>query len=223
MKKFKIGFIIICLFLTGCSTEYNLEFSNDAIKEHIVANILDTDIPVQSENPLAAHDDPITPFIENDQYPFAHNNDITYDKKVEKKTNSTIVTLDYQYSHDEFRKSRAFNSCFEEKSLEENKKGYNLNFAGRFYCLYGDSVTINIKTNNEVISHNADKVSGNVYTWVINKDNAQAADIRMNISKTSMFVKPVIYIVLGVVFLALSIGAYIVYNKIKNRDSVNEI
>lgn len=223
MKKIRIAFISICLLLTGCSTEYNLEFSNNEIKEHIVANIVDTDIPKQSSNNLAAHDDPITPFINNDQYPFAHNDSIKYDKKVDKKANSTIVSLDYKYSHEEFKKSRAFNSCFEEKEFKETKKGYNLNFAGHFYCLYGDSVIINIKTNNEVISHNADKVSGNVYTWIIDKDNAQDANISINISKTSMFVKPIIYIVIGVVLLVLSIGAYIAYNKIKNRDSINEI
>ena len=98
-----------------------------------------------------------------------------------------------------------------------------MNFSGSFYCLHGDSVTINIKTNNEVISHNADKVSGNTYTWVINKDNAQDTNISINISKKSMYIKPIIYIILGVVFLVLSIGAYIAYNKIKNRDSINDI
>lgn len=223
MNKLKIAFIIICLCLTGCSTEYNLEFSNDEIKEHIVTNILDTDIPKQPTDNIATHDDPITPFIDNDQYPFVQDNSITYDKKVEKKNNATIVTLDYKYSHEDFKKSRAFNSCFEEKEFKETKKGYNLNFAGHFYCLYGDSVTINIKTNNEVISHNADKVSGNTYTWIINKEKAQDANISINISKTSMFVKPIIYIIVGVIFLVLSIGAYIAYNKIKNRDSINEI
>lgn len=223
MKKVKIILIIACFILTGCSAEYNLEFSNDKIKEHIVANILDTDIPKQIANPISELDDQITPFIENEQYPFSNNDDIKYNKKVEKKSNATTVTLDYEYSHEEFKNSKAYSTCFAEKSFEETKKGYNLKFSGHFYCLYGDSVTINIKTNNEVISHNADKVSGNTYTWVINKDNAQDANISINISKKSMYIKPIIYIVLGVVFLVLTIGAYIAYNKIKNRDSINEI
>lgn len=223
MKKFKIAFIIICLCLTGCSTEYNLEFSNDKIKEHIVANILDADIPKQIANPISELDDQITPFINNEQYPFSDNTDDKYTKNVIKKSNYTEVALDYSYSHEEFKNSKAYKTCFEEKSFEENKKGYSLTFSGSFYCLHGDSVTINIKTNNEVISHNADKVSGNIYTWVINKDNAQDANISINISKKSMYIKPIIYIILGVVFLVLSIGAYIAYNKIKNRDSINEI
>lgn len=223
MRKVKIILIIACFILTGCSTEYNLEFSNDKIKEHIVANILDTDIPKQIDNPISELDDQITPFIKNEQYPFPNNTDDKYTKKITNKSNYTEVTLDYSYSHEEFKNSKAYGTCFEEKSFEENKKGYSLNFSGSFYCLYGDSVTINIKTNNEVISHNADKVSGNTYTWVINKDNAQDTNISINISKTSMYVKPIIYIIIGVVFLVLSIGAYIAYNKIKNRDSINEI
>lgn len=223
MKKIKIILIIACFILTGCSSEYNLEFSNDKIKEHIVATMSDSDVTTEQIDQVASFEDPSIPFINDDQYPFPNNYDIKYNKKVDKKANSTTVILDYEYSHEEFKNSRAYNSCFADKSFEETKKGYNLKFSGHFYCLYGDSVTINIKTNNEVISHNADKVSGNTYTWVINKDNAQDTNISINISKKSMYIKPIIYIVLGVVFLVLTIGAYIAYNKIKNRDSINEI
>ena len=34
-----------------------------------------------------------------------------------------------------------------------------------------DKITINIKTNKTVISNDADKVNGNIYTWVISKKN----------------------------------------------------
>lgn len=223
MKRRLLILIVFIITLTGCSSEYNLEFSNNKIKENVVVTILDSDIPKQVENPVAEIDDRVTPFIEGDQYPFFDNEEIVYDKKVDKVGDVTTVTLDYEYSHDEFKESNVYQSCFENALFDINRNNYLLSFSGSFYCLYGDEITINIKTNNKVNDHNADKVSGNVYTWIINQDNVQETSIQMNISDQSKTVQTVLYVVIGIVFVLLVICGYIAYKKIKNRDAVNEI
>lgn len=222
-------FILLCMFilLTGCSSEYNLTFGNNKIKENIKATILDSDIPVLTPEEAAAGislDDPITPFIENDQYPYLNNFDIIYDKKVDKTDNLTTINFDYIYdSIEDYKKSAIYNSCFENSTISENRNGYSISFNGKFYCLYGNELTINVKSNNEVISSNADKVSGNTYTWKINKNNSSDVDIHMEISKRANAVNYTITIILAIIGVILVVVGLFVYSKIKNRENVNEI
>jgi len=50
---------------------------------------------------------------------------------------------------------------------------------------YMDNVVVNIKTDLKVSKNNADKVEGNTYTWIINKDNYSNKPINIEISKLS--------------------------------------
>ena len=222
MKRKYIIFILI-IILTGCSSEYNIEFSNKKIKENIKVDILNSDILPKYDVKIYGSTDKATSFIKNDQYPFFGNEDIVYNKKVDKSGNVTHVELNYEYTHDEYLNSTAYKGCFENSELVTNKKNYNLNFYGSFYCLYGDELVINIKSNNEVISNNADKVNGNVYTWIINKDNVDNVNIQMKISKHTIYFKMIIYAIIGVLFIGLIISGYIVYKRYRERDSVNDI
>lgn len=225
MKKLLCIFIMLVL-LTGCSTKYNLEISNDSIKETIVSKILDAEIPIQTQEEINANielDDPITPFINEEQYPFSNTQEKKYIKDVKKENGATTVTLKYDYSFDEYKNSRAYKECFENKKFDYDKKGYFLQMSGRFYCLYGDEIEVNIKTNNKVNSHNANKVSGNTYTWIINKDNIDKTDIKINISKESAYQMPTIMILLGIIAVIIIIGGYTAFQKINNREEINKI
>lgn len=216
MKKI---FILIFIFLlTGCSSEYTLEFSNNKIKEHAVVTIADSEIP--DGNTMS---DFINPFINDDQYPFFGKYDKVYKKKVEKKNGNTIVKLDYSFTHDEFKDSYVYKGCFQNSKFEENKNDYLLHFHGGFYCLKGNEIVINIKTNNIVKEHNANKVSGNTYTWIINKDNVLDTNIKMVISKENKIFRYIKYGIVIIFFAGLIIGGYIIYNKIRVRDKVNDI
>lgn len=223
MKK-NIFILILSLFLiTGCTSEYNLEFSNGKIKENIVVNISNSDIPPKTTDIVAEVDDRITPFIENDQYPFMNNTNKKYSKKVENTEAGTRVTMNYTYSHNEYKNSVAYNMCFEDSTFNENRNDYDLNFTGKFFCQYSEEVIINIKTNNEVISNNADKVEGNTYTWVINDTNRDNVNINIKISKKSKITNNVIYVILGVILIILIVLAINAYIKIQERYNVNEI
>ena len=148
MKKLIPLLVIFVFILTGCSSEYNLIVSNKKIKENIKVEILDTDIPKEVPGIEVELNDRVTPFIENDQYPLLNNTKIKYDKTVKKDGNLTSVYLKHTYTHSEFRNSTTFNTCFEKSELTKTRKGFDLKLSGSFYCLYGDSITINIITNN---------------------------------------------------------------------------
>ena len=184
---------------------------------------MDTDIPKAVPGIDVELDDRVTPFIENDQYPLVNNTKVKYKKKVKKSGNNTIVNLKYNYSHEEFRKSSTFKNCFRHAEFKEKRNGYSLDFSGDFYCLYGDEVVINIKTDNKVLSNNADKVSGNTYTWVINRKNLGHVKINMELSKKTNISGYIIYVIVGIIGIVLCVFGFIVFRKIKNKDSINEI
>ena len=223
MKKNILMLIISIIFLTGCTSEYTIEFSNKKIKENITVDILDSDIPTKSTNQVAEVDDSITPFIENDQYPLMNDKNKKYSKKVTNTNSGKRVNLKYTYSHDEYRNSKAYNMCFENKEFTELRKGYSLSFSGKFYCRYTDEVVIKIKTNNVVISHNADKVEGNTYIWTINSKNVDNVDINMEISNKVEYSKYIIYAILGVILIILLVFGIKTYEIIKTRDNVNDL
>ena len=223
MKKVISMLVIFVFILTGCSTEYNLEISNKKVKENIKVEILDADIPKEVPGIDVELNDRITPFINNDQYPIFNNTKVKYKKKVTKVGDLTTVTLKHTYTHDEFRNSNTFKTCFENASFKKTRKGYDLDLNGSFYCLYGDSIKIKIKTNNEVLSHNASEVSGNVYTWVINDDNVKNVDIKLSLSKKTKVVTSLLYVIASSIFLLGSIFAYRFYKKYKEKDSVNDL
>ena len=223
MKKVIMVLAIFVFILTGCSSEYNLEINNSKIKENIKVEILDADIPKEVPGIDVELNDRITPFINNDQYPIFNNTKIKYKKKVTKVGDLTKVTLNHTYTHDEFRNSNTFKTCFENAEFKKTRKGYDLNFSGSFYCLYGDSIKINVKTNNKVINHNADKVSGNVYTWVINDNNVKNVDINLSLSKQSALITPLLYVIASAIFLVISVFAYRFYKIYKAKDSVNDL
>lgn len=223
MKKNIFLIIISLLLLTGCTSEYTLEFSNNGIKENVKIEIDNSDIPNKSSNMVSEVDDRITPFIEEEQYPFINDYNKKYNKKVTEIDSGKRIELSYKYSHTEFKNSQTYNTCFEDKSFVEERNGYILNLNGRFFCRYSDEVTINIKTNNEVISNNADKVDGNTYTWIINGSNVDKTDIQIEISKKTKTSKYIIYAILGVILIAIIVLGLNFYTKFQNRDNVNEI
>ena len=178
MKKKLLILVALIFLITGCTTEYNIVIDDSSIKEEIVSTITDEDIPVQTEEEKQAEielDDEITPFIKEDQFPFEDER-VKYDKKVYQKDGKTIVKLTYNYSYDEFTQSKTY-SCFDKHKLSNNNGALDIEFNGGFYCLMGDSVTINLFTDKIVTETNADKVDGNKYTWTINDENVDDVSI----------------------------------------------
>ena len=163
MKKKMIILILLLLLVTGCTTDYNLNIEHDYITEEIITTIPKSSIPSQRDAEKKykiENDDQITPFLTNPQYVFEDN--------------------DIKYNFNDYLKSKAYKECFQESyiNIEENKT-IPVVFKGKFYCLYGDTVNINITSTRKVLGNNADYINGNTYTWVINNDNVDNTDIQI--------------------------------------------
>lgn len=222
MKKRLIMLASVILFITGCSSKYTLTISDKGLEENIDLTIPKSYIKEQTEeekNADIAPDDQITPFIENDQYPLYGNNLNTYTKKVSETDDSINVNLNYFYKPSEFSNSNTLKKCFDNYGYSY-ENGYYLKASGKFYCLYSDEIEINIKTKNKVTKHNADKVSGNVYTWYINEDNKNNIDIEIKTSKSNITATIITY---GVLALAVIMIVILVIKFYQKNKKANEI
>lgn len=213
----KVILIISLLFISGCTTSYNLEISNDSFKENITVYINKSEIPTKIYDDIEL-DDQITPFIEND-YPAISSDSKSYYKKVVTDAGDYYkVLMDYKYSEKEFGQSNSLKNCFENYEFGYDKK-YYIHVYGNFYCLYSDEIKINIKTNNKVLKNNADTVNGNVYTWNINKQNEKDVDIEFEVEKGFSYLT-LLYIIIGVLVILIPV---IVYKFLQSKKrKVNE-
>ncbi len=206
------------LFITGCSSKYQLEVTNDKFIEQVDTEILNKDIP--DYNPKASNSDFATPFINDDTFvtPFPDNPDIHYNKKVNQTDDGYNVKLSYTYKPDEYKNSYAMNLCFETANFQNTKKYFNFHLSGRFSCLYSNKLSVNVKTDNYVEEHNADKVDGNTYIWYIDSTNMNATDINIKISKQdreNYIFRNTILILIGLILIGSAI--YITYRKYKRN------
>lgn len=184
-RKFKFLFIsIILIFLSGCTADYNIDISDNEIQESFSSVVYKSEIPTSNLEGVEA-DDQLTPFIQNDQYPFLNNYDIIYDKNIVEEDEYRLVKFKYSYSPEDFINSNSLNKCFENinYSYDDN---YVFDLNGYFYCLYTEKLNINVTTKNKVISNNADEVNDNTYTWHINSSNFDNVDIRLEIEKNTL-------------------------------------
>ena len=76
MKKIILFFLII--FISGCTSEYNLTIENNSFKENINISINKNLIPEQSTISGVETDDSITPFLEEPTPAFFSQNDKYY-------------------------------------------------------------------------------------------------------------------------------------------------
>ncbi len=208
-----IPFIFI---LSGCTINYNLEIDGDSLTEVISGTITNEENEISSE----ATDIPLIYGLINYPQPAIYDDENKlYAKNIVDNESGKDYTYSYVYRGN-FNKSRLIDTCFENHEIIENDDYYTIKLSGNFYCLYADSIDVNVISNNKVISSNAKKVKGNNYSWQIKR--AKNVDIYMAVSKTEAFDKTkkhsnTFRIVSFIILIILSGVVFFLYKK-KNSD-----
>lgn len=169
MKK-KLILLFLLFFLTGCSVEYNLDFSDKKFEEKIKIGAFD-------KNEIGAFD-----LYE----PFAYDDGITSENyNLDYKDN--YLYLDYEYSISKFRISNTLTECYDLSGVTSDDDGYYYILTSeKFKCLdydgyVADEVRINFTTGYKVVETNADSVNDGVYTWIINESNSNSKPINIKL------------------------------------------
>ncbi len=175
MKEYKLVLLIIILLsLTGCSFEYNIKVNTNTITEENVIYIANT-----NKNNIKQE---VESLVNN--YTGPTNSLGMYEQSVVEKNNE--FGMSYKKTYDEltdYNHSLSFSICYDNYKLIKEKDKIVISTSKRFNCFnkYSelDDVTINIDSRLEVESSNADEVNGNIYTWNINKSNADNKPINI--------------------------------------------
>ncbi|MBR3199273.1 MAG: hypothetical protein IKG27_04590 [Bacilli bacterium] len=183
MKKVLI--LLFCIFLlTGCDVTYNLDIDGDIYKE--TTNIIENYDSVKDHNTLNYAYNLFDIYL-NKPIPISSLSPFVSETN-EKLDN--VIYYDVKDLSDDENFGMEYTGTFDNKNLisdsnilafavgrtaiEKNEKtikieAQNIKIFKQFKNL--DNITVNLKTKNKVINHNADNVSKNVYTWYINKNN----------------------------------------------------
>ncbi len=168
IKKIIIVFIIF--IVSGCSVKYNLTINQDgSVNETVVAQ----ENTKKMESMTRLKGDNAVNYL----YKMFNRGDSNISiSSVSDTYNTTATAVKIHNSIDEYAsnfKSDVFDNINLTKendniNIETNQSkllGNNSN-----YSLLYDEIEVNIKVPYEVVSNNADKVSGSTYSWNINKN-----------------------------------------------------
>lgn len=158
----KMLFLIFTIFLfTGCTCDYNLSFNEDGFTEDI--SVLDNNI---SESELE-----FLIFMnggdENSPFGYYEINKIIND-------NEKGIKINHKYDYNS-NILGSFETCYTDYDFDIDKNEINIETYGNFGCFNyfndNDKIKINIQTDFIVDYNNADEINGNIYTWIIDKNN----------------------------------------------------
>lgn len=234
MKKRIFIMIIALLFATGCTCEYNLKIDGDTYKEQIKlvstnqeeASLFNKDweIPANKEQSNIGEDPSTTDLNINNIYKY-------------NLLNNTL-TFNYDFSQNKYQSSLAVAKCYNNLTVTNYENSIIISTPSKAICFDNypslDNVIVNITVDKKVISNNADSISGNVYTWKLNKNNASNKSINLVLNNSDA--KPssgssnndnnpnqkqkkdyTMYIFCGILLIVLLVG-YLIFNKIKNKE-----
>lgn len=180
MKKI-IFLLLICLLLTGCTVNYNLDINDNNFKETLTGNVLNTELNNNDNTDINM----FSYLITGDQPAFYKNDNIFFNKATNNTTNG--IDFDYNYTFNEynFNNSRIINECFDNHIYEYKDNTYYLVVSGKFNCNYSEKTNINITTDYNVTANNAQTIKNNTYTWTIDENNKDNIYFFITIDKTN--------------------------------------
>lgn len=229
MKKKILILILLIFMISGCSVEVNVDISDNKIKESnditIYQNAIYTkDIlrtSFRNYIPIYASD------LIVDTVPDQPFSDVLYyNKNTTDLGNGYRFNYSYDFDIDKYGDARTIKDGFRDYSYSYRNDIISL-LTDNEGLIYFDEyplleeVTINIKTDYLVEENNADKVNGNTYTWVFNKESKKSIKIVVDTSKSGARVLGIVdtstVITLGVVILIILI--ILVLLLIRNRKN----
>jgi len=223
MKFFVL--VILCLLLSGCSVEYNLDIKNATYKESIAI----TGISNEENNYKILKNWNIPAFYSdltyNSDRPEKQEGIKYYDKKIEDRDFS--VNLKYNFKEEEFSDSTMAKFCYNYFYASNNDEAKTISYTASmdFNCFTTyeslEKVVVKLKSNRAVVAHNADKEENGTYIWEITKENAQGKYIFFEMKQLQNlgFLTFIKYLLIVISILAIFGGGAIIYFRYRWKRS----
>lgn len=236
MKK-RINILLIMLLLTtGCTCEYNLRIDNDTYKEEVILKADNSEELSNFNNKWQISIDKNESNIGTD--PSATEEPTSNGMYKYNLTGNNLV-FTYTFPINQYTYSTAVSKCYNNLTTTNYNNSIIISTSSNAICFDNypnlNNVIVNITVDRNVISNNADSVSGKTYTWNLNKSNANNKSIDLILdnsneeSKTTDNNNPnknntdnkrdyTMYIFSGMLLLSFLLG-YLIFNKIKKEEN----
>lgn len=229
MKKIKI-FIFLCsiLLLSGCSVEYNLTLNDDlTVSEKVVA----TERTKRMEALTKQKGEQAVNYLYN-MFKRDDENITLTSREDDYNTYATAII-----SHEDINDYASKFSSDVFNNVNVTKDGNIITFSttqkellssDTNYSLLYDDITVNVTIPFEVTSNNADKVTGNTYTWNIKKntdyktiefsykEGNKEDQVNINVNDETYNIQYGVIIAVGLIIL---VGSIILFVYIKNKKN----
>lgn len=181
MKK-NLFLIVLLLLLTGCTCRYNLTIDGDDYKEEIMLvaedNNEETDLDYEWKIPTNKEEFNLVGDSSTNQ---KYTSEL-YNYKLIGNT----LKFNYDFSKSKYINSTAISICYNKITLLNHNNALVISTSIKAECFEKypqlNSLTVNIKVDRDVISHNADEKNGKTYTWYIDKSSANNKSINLTLS-----------------------------------------
>lgn len=237
MKK-KILFILIgTILLTGCTCQYNLTIDGNTYKEEVILNGSNSSemelfnnkwqIPVDIDDYQNIGDDSLDS---------STNNYTTYNYQL----SGNKLIFNHDFSINNISNSTAIANCYKMATIKKVDNTLVISTSNDNLCFDKyptlSRIEINIETTLKAVNNNADKINGNIYTWVVDKDSTEGINLVLdnsdkkdnviddgkgnnsnNDDKQNNGKDYAFYIFLGIILVILLIG-YALISKMNNKD-----
>lgn len=234
MKKNKVLLVILLLSLTGCTCKYDLTIDGDNFKEAITIHATSNDEKNSFYNEWEIATDKEEYGIGLDDSDEALESIVTskYDYLID---NDNLI-FNHTFNRINYSNSSAISNCFDTVTTKQYENTIIISTSEKVLCFekYRDmtELTINITVDRPVISHNADNVNNNTYTWVMTNNSSKGINIILENeliedttnsasqetdTKDQFKLDTDMYIFALILFAVLLIG-YAIVRMVKNQD-----
>lgn len=214
MKKIIYCFAFI-LLLTGCSATYDIEVTTNNINQNITVFMNSTEVGNST----------VIDVISNKLLEVEKDSEILGYFTIEGINTSNPLKASRIYPVSTYNWDTSLARCYDNQTITFQNNILVLTTSNNFNCFSKYSilktVTINLKSDYEVLSNNADSVENGIYTWNITKDNALNKPINLSIdfsnnieSRTSSLISIII-----IVSITLAITGFIIFSFLKNKKN----
>lgn len=181
MKKILL-LLITTILLTGCTATYDINITKETINDTIT---IATD-----SNKVNNANKQITDTFHQKIGEWENGHDF-YKREIVTTAETTGYQYTYNFNFEEYDAMAQIRKCYKDFNLTYDND-ISLSTSKEFLCKsYYPQVktyTINITSEYEISSSNADKKENNVHTWIINTNNYKSKPINIKINKNQIYI-----------------------------------
>lgn len=181
MKKIIFLLITTCL-LTGCTATYDINITKETINDTI---------KIEADSTKVNNANKQTTDTFNQKIGEWENGHDFYKREIITTADKTGYQYTYNFNFDEYDAMSQIRKCYKDFNLtydNDIELTTSKEFLCRNYYPQVKTFTINITSEYEITSSNADSIKDNVHTWQINANNYKVRPINIKINKSKMYI-----------------------------------